>query len=297
LRHYRTAPKDKEIKILKCHMDILMLHSLCALYSFMWLFSIYPSYSYDFTLKKFPGLLHCIYVAKKPLKQMNRYISPILIIICLSLFPLHVFSSEANHESTSELVRVIKNIKEKENTLKTIIATFIQIKKSQLLRETLKSEGLIYVDFSGKILIKVIHPSPLTLLLKDNMQIIYYPDLAKAEKIIIGRTDNILSKYLGIGQPFEMIQKQFEFSLSDKISSGGYHLKMIPKNTVTARHIDMIEVVVNKINGLPEQIYFKEKQGDHTAIQLKYKAINEPIPPSIFSIELPEDNKNDEEGR
>ena len=228
---------------------------------------------------------------------MNRYIAPILIIICLSLFPLYVFSSEADHQSTSELVRVIKNIKEKEKTLKTFIATFSQIKKSQLLRETLKSEGLIYVDFSGKMLIKVIHPSLITLLLKDNMQVIYYPDLATAEKKILGRTDNILSKYLGIGQPIEMIQKQFDIGLGDKVSSGNYHLKMIPKNTATARHIDMIEVVVNKKSGLPEQIYFKEKQGDHTTIQLEYKAINEPLPPSIFSIELPEDNKNDKEER
>ena len=228
---------------------------------------------------------------------MNRYIAPILIVICLSLFPLHVFSSEADHQSTSELVRVITSIKEKEKTLKTFVATFLQIKKSHLLRETLKSEGLIYVDFSGKILIKVIHPSLLTLLLKDNMQIIYYPDLARAEKKILGRTDNILSKYMGIGKPIKMIQKQFEIGLGDKISSGGYHLKMIPKNKAMARHIDMIEVVVNQKNGLPEQIYIKEKQGDHTAIQLEYKAINEPLPPGIFSIELPEDNKNDKEER
>ena len=205
---------------------------------------------------------------------MNRYITLILITICLFLYPLYVFSSEAGHQSTTELLRVIKNIKEKEKTLKTFIATFSQIKKSQLLREPLKSEGLIYVDFSGKMLIKVIHPSLLTLLLKDNMRIIYYPDLARGEKKIFGGTDNILSKYLGIGQPIEMIQKQFEISLGDKISSGGY-----------------------QTYGLPEQIYFKEKQGDHTAIHLTYKAINEPIPPGIFSIELPEDNKIDDEER
>lgn len=236
-------------------------------------------------------------IDRKPLKQMNRYIAPIMIIICLSLFPLNVFPSETDRQSTSELLKVLKNIKEKEKTLKTFIAAFVQIKKSQLLRETLKSEGLIYVDFSGKILIKVIHPSMLTLLLKDNMQVVYYPDLARGEKKILGRTNHILSKYLGIGQPLEMIQKQFEISLGDKISSGGYHLKMIPKNTAPARHIDMIDVVVNRKNGLPEQIYFKEKQGDYTTIELKYKAINEPIPPSIFSIELPEDNKNDQEER
>jgi outer membrane lipoprotein-sorting protein len=232
-----------------------------------------------------------------PILLMNRYIAPILIIMGLFLFPLYTSSSEADHQSTSELVRVIKSIKEKEKTLKTFVATFSQIKKSQLLRETLKSEGLIYVDFSGKILIKVIHPSQITLLLKDNMRVIYYPDLHKAEKTIIGRTDNILSKYLGIGQPVEMIQKQFDISLGDKMSSGRYLIKMIPKNNITARHIDLIEVVVSPKNGLPEQIYFKEKHGDYTNIKLEYIVINEPIPPGIFSIALPKDNTDNNEER
>ena len=113
---------------------------------------------------------------------MNRHIAPILIIICLFLFPLHVFSSETELRPTSELTRVIKSIKEKEKTLKTFTVKFVQIKKSRLLREPLQSEGLIYVDVSGKILIKVIHPSLSTLLLKDNVLIIYYPDLSKTEK-------------------------------------------------------------------------------------------------------------------
>jgi len=228
---------------------------------------------------------------------MNKYILPILIIIGLFLYFPDISPSEAGRQSPSELLQALKHIKEKEKNLKTVIATFVQIKKSRLLRETLKSEGLIYIDLSGKILIKVLRPSPLTLLLKDNMQILYYPDSGKAEKKIIGRIDNILGKYLGIGQSLEMMQKQFEISFGDKLSPELCHLKMIPKNTATARFIDKIEIDVDRKNGLPEQIYFKEKQGDYTTIRLVYKAINEPIPSSIFSIELPEDNQSDTEER
>ena len=72
---------------------------------------------------------------------------------------------------------------------------------------------------------------------------------------------------------------------------------MIPKNSDTARHIDMIEVVVNRKNWLPEHIYIKEKKGDHTDIRLEFKSINEPLPTGIFSIELPEDKENDGEER
>lgn len=62
--HYRTAPKYKVITILKYHMIIFALHSRCALYRIMWLFSIEPSHPYDFTLKNFPGLLLFIGIAE-----------------------------------------------------------------------------------------------------------------------------------------------------------------------------------------------------------------------------------------
>jgi len=64
LEHYCTATKYKVITILIHHMDICMLHPLCALYSFMWFFSVYPSHLYDFTLKKFPNLLPFIGVSE-----------------------------------------------------------------------------------------------------------------------------------------------------------------------------------------------------------------------------------------
>jgi outer membrane lipoprotein-sorting protein len=237
-----------------------------------------------------------VQVSGNKIIMKKTYLVFILVIIYLPLFPLHVCSSQAVPQSTPELLGVLKHIKEKEKTLKTFIAVFLQTKKSHLLRETLTSKGLIYVDLSGKVLIKVLHPSPVTLLLKDNMQIIFYPDSNKVKKKMIGSTDHILAKYMGIGQPLEVIQKQFEISLGDKISSERYHLKMIPKNAA-ARYIDLIEVEVNRKNGLFEHIFFKERQGDYTDIHLEYKAINEPIPAGIFSIELPEDNNNGNEER
>ena len=64
LEHYCTAPKYKVITILIHHMDICMLHPLCALYSFMWFFSVYQSHLYDFILNKFPSLLPFIDVSE-----------------------------------------------------------------------------------------------------------------------------------------------------------------------------------------------------------------------------------------
>ncbi len=217
----------------------------------------------------------------------------LLILSGLSLFlhPYSVFPSETDPQSESELNWVIKNIKEKEKSLKTFTAKFVQNKKTELLQEPLHSEGLIYFDCTGKMLLKVTSPSPLVFLLKNNLLLVYDPDLSKAKKRRLGKSDNILKKYFGIGQSVEELKKRYKIQLTSKTHSGTYHLKLIPKMKAIARHIDTIEVAVSPKNWLPERIHFKEVKGDHTSVWLQFTSINEPLPPGIFTINVPEDNE------
>jgi len=205
----------------------------------------------------------------------------------LLLLPCSVFPSETDPQSESELNWVIKNVKEKEKSLKTFTAKFVQNKKTELLQEPLHSEGLIYFDCTGKMLLKVTSPSPLVLLLKNNLLLVYDPDLSKAKKRRLGKSDNILKKYFGIGQSVEELKKRYKIQLTSKTHSGTYHLKLIPKMKAIARHIDMIEVAVSPKNWLPERIHFKEVKGDHTSVWLQFTSINEPLPPGIFTINIP----------
>lgn len=191
----------------------------------------------------------------------------------------------------SELARVLKNIKETEKTLRTFSATFIQVKTSPLLRETLNSEGLIYFDVRGKMLIQVTLPSPLMFLLTQNTIIVQYPGSSGVEKNVFGNVDNLLQDYLGVGESVEALKKKYDIRLNGKAPSGGYLLTMIPKIKTTLRHIESIDVVVSPKNWLPEQIHFKEKQGGEASIRLHFISINEPLPRDIFAIELPEDEE------
>jgi outer membrane lipoprotein-sorting protein len=181
---------------------------------------------------------------------------------------------------------VIKKIKENEGGLKTFIAKFVQTKKTYLLQEPLYSDGLIYFDCTGKMLLRVINPLPSIILLKDNMMLIYYPDLSKTEERYLGGTDNILKRYFSIGQSIEELKKQYAIQLVSKTHSGGYRLKLIPKMKAISRYIDTIEVVVSPKNWLPEQIHLKEVKGDNTSLRLQFISINEPLPPGIFSIDV-----------
>jgi len=139
---------------------------------------------------------------------------------------------------------------------------------------------------------KVTSPSPLIVLLKNNLLFIYYPDLSKAEERYLGN-EEILKKYFGIRQSIEELQKRYSIQLVSKTHSDSYHLKLIPKIKAIARYIDSIEVVVSSKHWLPEGIHFKEVKGDYTSIRLEFTSINEPLPPGIFTIDFPEDYEDD----
>ena len=223
----------------------------------------------------------------------TKYIILLLSGVSLLLLPYSLFPSETDPRSESELSRVIRSIKEKEKSLKTFTARFVQNKKTHLLQEPLHSEGMVYFDHTGKILLKVTSPSPLVLLLKDNLLIVYDPNLSKVKKRRLGRGDNIVKKYFGIGQSVEELKKRYEIQLIPKTHSGTYQLKLIPKIKAIARHIDTIEVAISPKSWLPERIHFKESKGDHTSVRLEFTSINEPLPPDIFTVDVPEDDEDD----
>ena len=222
---------------------------------------------------------------------IKQYIVPISLCLSLFLYPYLVFPSETEPQPETELSWVMKNIKEKEKNLKTFTARFVQTKKTYLLREPLHSEGIIYFDSSGKMLLKVISPSPLITLFKDSRLFIYYPDISKTEERYLGRTDTIFTKYFGMGQSFEELKKQYAIQLVSKTHSDSYHLKFIPKMKPIKKYIDSIEVVVSLKNWLPKHIHFKETKGDYTSLTLHFISINEPLPQGIFQVDFPEDDE------
>lgn len=219
------------------------------------------------------------------MKLLKQYFVKLFIVLYIFLCPLQVFSFENNPKPDQELNRVIKNIKEKGKNLKTFTAKFRQTRKTHLLREPLYSEGMIYFDSSGKLLMKVTSPSPLLILFKKNTLLIYYPEISKAEKRYIGNTKNIIKKYFGIGQTGEALKKEFEIQLSTNQESDGYYLNMLPKKTAISKHIERIEVLVNPKTWLPEKIFLTETKGDQSTLWLQFDSINQPLPPGIFSID------------
>jgi len=227
------------------------------------------------------------------MKKCFFKINYIIMFMGLILFlnPCPVFPSGANLHTESELSWVIKNMKNKEKSLKTLTAKFAQTKNTRLLKKPLYSEGMIYFDSEGKMLFEVTSPSSVMVLIKSGLLLIYYPDISKTKERYLG--NNFLQKYIGIGQSVEEFRKQYSIQLVSKTDSGAYHLRFTPKMKEIAKRIDMIEIEVRPTQWLPERICFKEKEGDYTSINLKFTSVNEPLPPGIFKINVTEKDEND----
>jgi outer membrane lipoprotein-sorting protein len=214
-----------------------------------------------------------------------------MLILSLSL-SLRAYSSSASEigpESESRLVWILENIKKKEKSIKTFTATFTQTKKSALLKDPLRSEGWIYFDHRGKMLFKVTHPFPLLVLLENSALTIHYPDLSQTRERYLGR--NVLEIYFGVGQSMEKLQEAYVIHLVSEESPERCQLKLIPKSTAMAKHIEAILMTVSLQNWLPQEIMVREKGGDHTATRLKFISLNQPLPPDVFEIPKSEEDE------
>lgn len=214
---------------------------------------------------------------------MKKY-SRLIVIMLILLFPVGALSAE------DDLTGILAKIKTQEQSMKTFTAAFSQTKKTQLLKAPLLSRGMIYFDNDGRLLFQVTSPSPLTVLFAGGELIVWYPDLSKVEKRYVGA--RAVTKYFGIGNTVEELKKQYHIEGAQEAKKQYYRLKLTPRGEEMAHRIEAIEVEVRRDTWLPATIHFREKGGDFTTVTLDFMSINKPLPPDIFTIDMPEEKSD-----
>jgi outer membrane lipoprotein-sorting protein len=211
--------------------------------------------------------------------------NPLLyILICMvPLFgPLSSPASDEGPQPASELAAVIGRIKEKERSVKHFHARFSQTRKTTLLREPLRSEGQVFYDREGKMLFEVIHPDAMTVILKDGMLTIFYPDLSETKQRYLGK--DFLREYFGVGQSMEELEKRYSVRLVNEPSPDRALLILKPKSGSLAKRIESIELAIDLRSLLPERVSIREPGGDFTHIHLDFISIDRPLPPELFGV-------------
>lgn len=184
--------------------------------------------------------------------------------------------------------RILAQIKSRAETVGTFVATFRQKRLTRLLREPLLSEGLIYFEQDGNMLMQINKPSSLKLLFEGQYLTIINSKQALVYKKRLSATDRMMTTWIGFGLPLAAMKQQFNVRLAAPIENNRYRLTLTPQQEDLAQHIAAIEIEVDIDNLLPTQVVISETGGDRTTVDLNFLSINEPLPTGIFTIAIPE---------
>jgi hypothetical protein len=213
-----------------------------------------------------------------------KYVLPAILGMLFGLFLNPARATETPVSSEPEVKHILAKIKDREKGLQTFIAKMQQTKNTRMFKEPLYSEGEIYFNHTGQLLLKIIHPSPVFILIQNDRIYTHYPDYGKTEETYIG--PHVLEKYFGLGKSTDAFYDQYSIQLLSNPSLACYHLMMRPKDDRMAKRIDAIDVTVQTSNLLPDTIHILERDGDDTSIVLEFISINQPLPKGIFDIDL-----------
>ncbi|MBW1723285.1 MAG: outer membrane lipoprotein carrier protein LolA [Deltaproteobacteria bacterium] len=214
---------------------------------------------------------------------------PILMISWLLLSLFFLFQGgpiTSGAETDPNLLKVLRKVKEREKSIRTFSAAFHQLKKTSLLEDPLRSEGRIFFDRSGKILLKITKPSVSTVLIKKGWITLYYPEFSKKEERYIG--ERFIRKHFGLECSLEEIEKHYDIEFSEERYSGPYRLLLKPRDKAFRKYVSSIELLLDPGSWLPTSITVMEKGGDVTRITLKFLSINEPLPKGVFRPDIPD---------
>ncbi len=185
----------------------------------------------------------------------------------------------------ADLDFVLENMRKAEKGMEVFTAEFKQSRHLSMMAAPLVSKGLIYFESSGNLLVNVIDPVQVTLLFKEGMLYIYDPELPEIEKKRSGTYEKVFRRLICAGQSAEELKKQYDIEFVP-LAASSFRLQMVPRKKQIADYIDVIEVAVSSGQWLPEKIYFKEKKGDETSVELSYITVNKPLPTDIFSLDF-----------
>lgn len=190
-----------------------------------------------------------------------------------------------------ELDAILKKMSERQGSLKTLSADFVQEKSLALLAKPDVSKGHLYYEAPAKILWEYREPDQTILLIDEKNLIAYYPDLKKADKVDIADKRQRYEKYFGVGLTQDAsMQEYFDIDLAKESGIAGTRLLILtPKSQRIEKYISEIRLWVDEATFLPRKLEYREESGDSTSYTLDSSAVNQPLPEGKFAVILPPD--------
>jgi len=193
-------------------------------------------------------------------------------------------------EPTARLEVLVERMRLEQEKIRTLEASFVQRKESQLLLEPEESTGVFSYAAPDRVRWEYSDPTSISLLIHGDHMTTWYRDLGQVEQVEIGRHSQRVLEYLGAGSSLATLIEYFDvrLTLSDD-RSRPMHLDLDPRFERVAKRLSGMGIWVDPESYLPIKLRYIEADGDVTEYEFTDYRVNEGVDSELFVLELPED--------
>jgi outer membrane lipoprotein-sorting protein len=165
---------------------------------------------------------------------------------------------------------------------KALTADFTQYKHMDFLSRDIETSGKMSFKAPGQLLWQYVKPYQYSIVFKNNK--ISINDAGKKSQMDTGNS-KMFSKLnnLIVGSVNGNMFDEKEFTIAYFKSKEHHITKLIPKDAALKKYIKQMELYFDKKNNMVSEVKMIEPSNDYTRIVFKNKAINAPVPDSVFN--------------
>lgn len=211
------------------------------------------------------------------MKFLNVSFCILNFAFCILIFPLNSFG---------DIEKTLKDLEEKQKTIDTWEADFIQTKVTTLMLDKIISEGHTVFKKPNLIYWRYTKGSNILMVFSGQEAWLYYPNLREAERY--KNIEKMIRKFpIAYGLEIESLRKYWDISIIPDSPNNLITLELHPKEKEMRKVFEKITLLIDKKIGIPQKIQIYEPGGDYTIIVFKEIKINVLLPANFFIFKPP----------
>lgn len=228
--------------------------------------------------------------------RQGLLLNRLLGIATLILFAFVAGTLSASQEAARWTAdSVLERIDKSAADFRSLTADIEQMKYTDVVKDTSRETGQIFVRRDQKMRIELSKPDPKTILRTGDSLFIYTPKINRVEEYNLGKHRAIIDQYmrLGFGTKSQDLRKSYDIKLAGEEEVDhrkSLLLELTPKSEEVRKQITKIEMWVDESSWLPvQQKFFEVGGGDYFLVKYSNMMKNLKIGDSKFKQDWPKD--------
>jgi outer membrane lipoprotein-sorting protein len=225
------------------------------------------------------------------LKRFLRKVS----FLWLGILAFLLLPCAAQNPPRSTTEGVLAMMDKSASDFRSLSADIEQLKYTDVVKDTSKEEGQIFVRRDQKMRIEIAKPDPKTILRTGDSLFIYTPKIKRVEEYNLGKHRSMVDQYLrlGFGTKSQDIQKSFDVKMTGEEEIDRrktFVLELTPKSDEVRKQITKIQMWIDPSSWLPvQQKFFETGGGDYFLVKYSNMMKNLRIDEAKFKQDWPKD--------